>query len=171
MKVFIAGLSKSGKSTDSQYAAAQRTDLEYVSVSALLKATGGILPVETFADALFNQQKAADILLDLSPSQKHQIIDGHALIETREGPIPVPDRFFEALKPDLLIYVQEELGELYARRAPFGMLEKPAEIAALMVMERAICDRIAVRREIPLMTVHAPTLDSFIARLNQYLDQ
>lgn len=170
MKVFVAGLSKSGKSTRSQHAAAQRTDLEYVGVSKLLKATGGILPVETFADALFNQRKSADALLQRPLARKHLLIDGHALIETAEGPMPVPDRFFAVLRPALLIYVQDVPDELYTRRAPLEMLETPAELAALMAMERAVCERIAIRQGIPLTVLHAPTLHAFAAALEQQLD-
>lgn len=83
--------------------------------------------------------------------------------------MPVPDKFFEELRPAFLIYVQDGPDELYARRAPLGMLEKPAELAALMAMERAVCERVAVRQGIPLAVLNTPTLDAFAAALELQL--
>ncbi|WP_181184303.1 AAA family ATPase [Prosthecodimorpha hirschii] len=170
MKIFVAGLSKSGKSSGARFAAAQRSDLEYVSVSQLLKDSGGILPVVTFADALFNQQKAIHTLLDLRSIRKHLIIDGHALIETAHGPMIVPDKFFEGLRPDLIIYVESEPSELYARRASLGRLEELDEVIALMAIERAVCFRVAVRQKIPLITINSSTPKIFAEVVGAHLD-
>jgi len=58
MRIFVAGLSKSGKTTRSLGAAEQIPEIEYVSVSRLLKAAGCVLPVATLAEGLANQQTA-----------------------------------------------------------------------------------------------------------------
>jgi len=50
MKVFVAGLSRSGKTSRSQHAAAKLADIDYVSASQLLRAAGGA--VQTFTDGL-----------------------------------------------------------------------------------------------------------------------
>lgn len=170
MIIFVAGLSKSGKSTRSQHAAAQLSDLEYISVSKLLALSGGILPVQTFADALFNQRLATDILLQRVANRRHQLIDGHALIETSEGPMPVPDRFFEELHPALIVYVHDQPDKLRARRATYGMSQSSHELVALMAMELAACERIAFRQRIPLDILLSPTLDEFAGTLKLRLD-
>ncbi|WP_177232310.1 AAA family ATPase [Methylobacterium gossipiicola] len=169
MIIFVAGLSKSGKSTRSQYAAAQLAELEYVSVSKLLTLSGGILPVRTFADALFNQQLATELLLRRVATKRHQIIDGHALIETAEGPIPVPDSFFEWLRPSLMIYIYDQPDEIRMRRVKHGMSHSRRELIALMAMEQAACERVADRQGIPLDILLSPTLERFASAINRRL--
>lgn len=170
MIVFVAGLSKSGKSTRSHHAAARLDDLEYVSVSKLLARSGGVLPVRTFTDALLNQRLATDLLSRGAAVRRHQLIDGHALIETSEGPMPVPDSFFEIVRPDLILYVHDEPDELRMRRVPHGMAQSARELAALMTMEQAVCERIAVRLGIPLDVLFGQTGDAFTAALKVWLD-
>ena len=171
MRIFVAGLSKSGKSTRSRHAATVRSDLDYVSISQLLKATGGILPVRTIDHAVLNQKKATKELQALPLQKPYQLIDGHALIETVHGPFIVPDAFFDEIRPSLLIYFEDTPDDLYERRSPVGMNEKPMELAALSAMEKAVCERIAVRRGIPLIILHSPTPEAFADSLSQQLDQ
>lgn len=171
MRIFVAGLSKSGKSTRSHHAATVRTDLDYVGVSKLLKETGGILPVQSIDDALLNQSKATEELQALPRQKPYQLIDGHALIETAQGPFIVPDAFFDEIQPSLLIYVEDNPEDLYERRSPLGMNEKPTELAALATMEKAACERIAARRGIPLVVLRSPTTEAFADSLGQELDK
>lgn len=171
MRIFVAGLSKSGKSTRSHHAATVRSDLDYVGVSKLLKETGGILPVQTIDDALLNQSKATEELQALPRQKPIQLIDGHALIETAHGPFIVPDAFFDEIRPSLLIYVEDNPEGLYERRSPLGMMEKPAELAALAAMEKAVCERIAARRNIPLLVLWSPSTEAFADSLGQQIDK
>jgi len=171
MRIFVAGLSKSGKSTRSHHAATLRSDLDYVSVSKLLKDTGGILPVQTIDDALLNQSKATEELQTLPRQKPYQLIDGHALIETAHGPFIVPDAFFDEVQPSLLIYVQDNPEDLYKRRSPLGMNEKPAELAALAAMEKAVCERMAARRGIPLIVLHSPSTEAFADSLGREINK
>lgn len=167
MRIFVAGLSKSGKTTRSQYAADCLPEAEYVSISQLLRVSGGILPVSTLAEALANQQTAAEQVLAHPRSQRHQIIDGHALIETPVGPLLVPDRFFEDISPDLLIHIQEAPQQILARRSPeANSLE---EITALIALEQAACERLAAKLHIPLLTLLAPTQERFRRELEAHL--
>lgn len=171
MRIFVAGLSKSGKSTRSHHAASERSDIDYVGVSKLLKATGGILPVQTIDDALANQHKAVDALQALPRQKPYQLIDGHALIETTQGPFAVPDAFFDAIQPSLLIHVEDLPEDLYKRRFPLGMLAPPEELAALATMERAVCERVAARLHIPLVIMVSPTPGAFAQVLAQELEK
>jgi adenylate kinase len=171
MRIFVAGLSKSGKSTRSHQTATMRSDLDYVSVSKLLKDTGGILPVLTINDALLNQHKAAEELGALPRQKPYQLIDGHALIETAQGPFAVPDAFFDEIQPSLLIYIEDTPEDLYQRRLPLGMTEMPTELAALAAMERAVCERIAARRRTPLIVLISPTPECFAVALVQEIEK
>lgn len=170
MRIFVAGLSKSGKSTKSRYAATVRTDIDYVGVSRLLKDTGGVLPVRTIDDALLNQTKAMNELKALTRRKPYQLIDGHALIETTHGPFIVPDAFFDEIQPSLLIYVEDTPEDLHGRRSAAGMSESPAELAALAAMEKAVCERIAARHCIPLVVLHSPATESLADSLAERLD-
>ena len=171
MKVFVAGLSRSGKTSRSQHAAANLPDIDYVSVSQLLRAAGGVFPVQTFADALVNQRRAADALQAASVTRPHQLIDGHALIETGEGPLFVPDWFFDQLAPDLIVCVYDRPEEILSRRPPMTSRNKAAEIAALSMMERAACERTAARLGIPVITLEAPSLEGFADELRKHLER
>lgn len=171
MRIFVAGLSKSGKSTRSHHAATVRSDLDYVGVSKLLKDTGGILPVQTIDDAMLNQSKATEELQALPRQKPYQLIDGHALIETAHGPFIVPDAFFDEIQPSLLIYVEDNPEDLYERRSLLGMNEKPTELAALAAMEKAVCERIAARRGIPLVVLRSPSTEAFADSLDHELDK
>lgn len=129
MRVFVTGLSKAGKTTRCMHAAQAIPGLQYVSVSQLIRTSGGVLPVVTLADGLANQRTASHALLLHLRSHGNQIIDGHALIETSEGPLLVPDRFFDELKPDLLVHVRECPEEILARRSVAASPSAATEIA------------------------------------------
>ncbi|ESZ12411.1 ATP-binding protein [Mesorhizobium sp. M1148] len=161
MRVFVAGLSKSGKTTRSLHAAEHIPELEYASISQLLRAAGGILPVATLADGLTNQRMAAEALSAYPRSKRHQIVDGHALVETLEGPLLVPDSFFDEIAPDLLIHILDGPEQILARRVPGANFATTAEIAALTALEQAACERLAIRLGTPLVALEAPTLDEF----------
>jgi adenylate kinase len=169
MKVFVAGLSRSGKTSRSQYAAANLPDIAYVSVSQLLRAAGGVFPVQTFTDGMVNQRRAADALRAVPVTRTHQLIDGHALIETGEGPLLVPDWFFNELAPDLIVYIYDQPEEILSRRAPMTSRDQIAEIAALNMMERGACERTAARLGIPLIPIETPSLKGFADELRQHL--
>lgn len=170
MKLFVAGLSKSGKTSRAQYAANRLPNIHYVSVSQMLRTFGGILPVQTLADGLINQRRAADDLSALATGLPHQLIDGHALIETGEGPLIVPDWFFSELAPDLMIYVYDRPHEISLRRDEGTSGQNIAEIAELITMEHAACSRIAKRLAIPLISLEAPSLEEFADQLRTYLE-
>ena len=167
MRIFVAGLSKSGKTTRCLRAAEQIPEIEYVSVSRLLKAAGCVLPVATLVEGLANQRTAAQALLAHCRSQRHQIIDGHLLIETLEGPLLVPDRFFDEITPDLLIHVQDGPEQILERRSPSAGIV--AEIRTLAALEHIACKRVAVRLGIPLLALEAPTLEEFSRELRRQL--
>lgn len=171
MKVFVAGLSRSGKTSRSQYATANLPSIEYVSVSQLLRATGGVFPVQTYADALINQRRAADALKATVFTRPHQLIDGHALIETGEGPLLVPDWFFCELCPDLIIYVHDRPEEILSRRPSMTSCDPVVEIDALNMIERSACERTAARLGISIVTLKAPSLERFTDELRQHLKQ
>lgn len=171
MKVFVAGLSRSGKTSRSQYAAASLPDIHYVSVSQLLRSSGGQFPVETLAVGLVNQRLASDALGAISVTGAHQLIDGHALIETDEGPLVVPDWFFDELAPDLIIYVRDRPEEIVARRPPMMGRDHIGQIAALTLLEWAICERTAARLGISLIALEAPSLDGFVDELKLSLEK
>ncbi|MDX8469376.1 AAA family ATPase [Mesorhizobium sp. VK25A] len=167
MRVFVAGLSKSGKTTRSLHAADQIPELEYASISQLLRVAGGILPVATLADGLTNQRIAKEALTAFPRSKKHQIVDGHALVETPEGPLLVPDWFFDEIAPDLLIHVLDDPEQIRARRALSANSDSITEIAALTALEQAACERLATRLGIPFLAIRAPTLDEFRRELER----
>lgn len=167
MRIFVAGLSKSGKTTRSLHAADHLPGLQYISISQMLKASGGILPVATLADGLVNQEMAAEAVLAHPRTQAHQIIDGHALIETLAGPLLVPDAFFQAIAPDLLIHVQDDPSQILLRRQPSAMSVE--EVAALGAVEQAACERIAAKAGIPLVNMSALTLEGFCDEVERLL--
>lgn len=167
MRIFVAGLSKSGKTTRSVYVAERLPALQYISVSQLLRSSSAILPVATLVDGLVNQEIAAAVLLAQPRTHAHQIIDGHALIETMAGPLLVPDAFFESVSPDLLIHVRDNPHKILQRRQP--NTSSVGEIEALAALEQAACERIAARLRIPLLTADSSSLAKFCAEIEHRL--
>jgi adenylate kinase len=170
MIVFVAGLSRSGKTSRSQHAAATLRDIDYVSVSSLLRDAGRTLSVATIGEALENQRWATDAFRAASFRGRHVLIDGHALIETGEGPMLVPDWFFEELRPDVLMFVRDHAEAISSRRSGEASERQTAEIAALGMMEEGACERVASRLQIPLVTLTAPSLEDFADALRQRLE-
>jgi len=171
MKVFVAGLSRSGKTSRSQHTAANLPNIDYLSISHLLRTAGGVFPVQTITDGLANQRRAADALQVAAVTRLHQLIDGHALIETGEGPLLVPDWFFDELAPDFIIYVYNRPEEIRSRRPPVTSRNHAGEIAALSMIERAACERTAARLGITAITLEAPSLEGFANEVRKHLEQ
>jgi len=89
------------------------------------------------------------------------------LVETDEGPLLVPDKFFDGLRPSLLIYVRDSPEEILKRRSPGA--SAVAEIAALAGLEQVACERIDARLRIPLVVMKAPTPEEFSQELQRQL--
>ncbi|QUS38085.1 hypothetical protein RPMA_03860 [Tardiphaga alba] len=170
MIVFVAGLSRSGKTSRSRHAASAIQNVEYVSVSQMLVEAGRDLSVRTIRGALENQESAMG-KLSTSPlfGYLHRLIDGHALIETGEGPMLVPDQFFDEIRPQSIISVQDSPELILSRRMETPSASRLQEIAALAVMERAACARTAARLGIPLVELMAPSVEQFTEALRQQL--
>ncbi|MCX7322006.1 MAG: AAA family ATPase [Hyphomicrobiales bacterium] len=169
MIVFVAGLSKSGKTSRSKHAADNVADLEYVSVSQLIRDAGRDLAVTTIADALENQRFATAALRAMPVRKPHLLVDGHALIETGEGPMLVPDLFFDELRPSAILIVCACPEDILSRRSyPAGRVQIK-EIATLTMLEEVACERAAFRLGIPVITLMAPSLEEFSETLRRQL--
>jgi len=171
MRVFVVGLSKSGKSSRCEHAAATLKSVEHVTVSQMLRVAGGVFPVRTFNDAMFNQRLAAEELSALPNTVGHRLIDGHALIETEEGPLIVPDWFYDQLAPDLIINIFNRPEDVLARRPAMKGQAALAEIAALTTIERGACERAAARLGKPLIVMNAPLVQDFTGELRSRLTE
>lgn len=169
MKIFVAGLSKSGKTTRSLYVASHNPEVEFVKVSQKLKEMGGHVPALSLKEAMENQCIAEKVLLSIRSEKKHQIIDGHVLIETSEGPMIVGDHLFMSVSPDIIVYIQEAPDAIILRRRPSALM--PGEVAALSLMERAACERLAIKLRVPVVVFDSPTEQFFYEKLSEYLDQ
>lgn len=74
MKVFVAGLSRSGKTSRAERAAHELPDIEYISVSRLLRSAGGTIPVRTVNAGLINQRIAMKYLSAFPVRRSYQLI-------------------------------------------------------------------------------------------------
>jgi adenylate kinase len=161
MNVFVVGLSRSGKSSRCEHAAANLPDVEHVTVSRLLRNAGGVFPVRTFEEAMVNQRLAAGRLQATPRHRRHRLVDGHALIETEEGPLIVPDWFYDQLAPELIVSIYDRPQDVLSRRPAMSSASAIDEIAALTMIERGACERAAARLGAPLLVLEAPTLEAF----------
>lgn len=170
MKVFVAGLSRSGKTSRAERAAYELPYIDYISVSQILRRAGGIIPVQSVNAGLLNQRIALEYLSAFPVGRPHQLIDGHALIETQEGPLIVPDWFFKELSPNLMIYVYDNPYDISLRRTQIAIVNSIAEIDALSAIEKAACSRIADKFGIRLINLESPTPEEFIDQLRRHLE-
>lgn len=162
MRIFVCGLSKSGKTTLSRYASHIMENVEIIRLSQILREAHAELPVPTLKDGIENQAIVAAALAKYRAKKQHQLIDGHALIETMEGPLLIPDWFYDRTLPDAIVYLNENPKVLAERRNMAGSPSDLKALRSLNAIELAACERVAVRLEMGLCHLVSPTRDQFV---------
>jgi adenylate kinase len=133
--IFVAGVSRSGKSHTIDAFAADRNYL-HIRASDLLREAGRPLGPLSRAQAEENQHVLVKLLME--PAKRcfrMTILDGHVMIETTDGPFPLPDWVFDQLRPTSIICITDDPGAIAERRAEQGRVFDRREIERLQQIE------------------------------------
>lgn len=167
--IFVAGVSTSGKTHTLAALAELLPGTIVLSASGLLAGAGRPLRPLTPVQALANQQVLADEL-ERRGTPRDAILDGHAMVETTEGPLPVPDEWYDMVGLDGFVMV-EAAPEVIAERRRIRGLPWTAEDAwREQEAERAAVHRQAARLRAPaldLPTGDVERLASWLAEVSQ----
>lgn len=148
--IFLAGISATGKTRAASRLAAT-CDFIHLRASQLLAAAGRPISHLTKSQAMENQRELLRIIEPLS-NGKNVLFDGHATVDTNEGPMEIPDWFFDEANLQKVICLVDDptnIAERWVKRG--GKAATPSEIEVAQDMEVSTARRQAQRLGIPFL--------------------
>jgi adenylate kinase len=135
--ILVTGISGVGKTFTIDAARRLRPDFAYARASQILTELGRPTSNLTQSIARENQQLLLqEILARHIQCEGRLIFDGHAIVETKSGPIPIWSSFGDRLPIAAIATVIDDPVELHRRRAlTKGKNEGSAEVQGLQDME------------------------------------
>ena len=164
--ILVAGVSASGKTFSLAGLRERMPELTILSGSGLLAGLGRPLRPLTPEQALGNQRALLDELkrrrIDSTPGS---ILDGHAMIETTEGAMAVPDWWYDGLSMEGLVHIEADARDIAARRHARSLSWTEFEAKREQEAERTAVRRQAARLDVPLLEIAGGDLDGLAAWL------
>jgi adenylate kinase len=164
--IFVVGVSCAGKTYTVGRLLEWLPNFRRVSASGLLAELGRPLRPLSPEEALENQSVLAKALVDKGLADAARVLlDGHATIETTEGPLPVPDGWYDRLGFSAIIFLEASPADVAKRRAGRGLPWSLEEAARNQEFERAQARYQAERLGLQLFEVGPSDVDRLAARL------
>jgi adenylate kinase len=98
---------------------------------------------------------------DRQYSDPKLFLDGHAMIETTDGPYLVPEWFFDQIKIERIICIVDAPDVIATRRAQQNWTFDIAALSQLQDLERRYAQDQAARLHIPYIEVRGNDISSF----------
>jgi len=115
--IFVGGLSGVGKTSMISALARQDDAIIHLRASALLRNSGVQTAQLRAGQMLENQRRLVAILAKMPiPTNRLGILDGHYVIETLDGVVPVPDEVFDSLGLVGVVVIVAQIPIIAARR-------------------------------------------------------
>lgn len=164
--IFVVGVSCAGKT----HSVARLLELEpsfsRLSASGILHELGRPLRPLTPTEALENQSALADVLLARGLDGGDLVLlDGHATVETTDGPMPVPDGWYDALPFCAIVVIEADPVDIADRRARRGLPWSEADAMAYQEFERLHASAQARRLSIPFLATEPAGVDALPTRI------
>ncbi|MDH6297848.1 AAA family ATPase [Agrobacterium fabrum] len=154
--IFVAGLSKSGKTHTLKAAIDGDADVQHVIASDLLKSSGMTLHPTGINQIEENQKVLLDRLLCIQVHPNIRlIIDGHFIIENGSDVVDVPEWFFDRLLPSSIIVVDDPSDAFILRRRDTRFVSSSDALVELRLREFDRASHIAHRLGVPLTRVNS----------------
>jgi adenylate kinase len=164
--IFVAGISRSGKSSTIE-AFAKTRGFTHIKASAMLRNAGRPLGPLSIVEAAENQLALIDLLKnDADTENSTAILDGHAMIETTDGAFPVPDILFDQLNLIKMICIINDPAVIKKSRVESGWRFDLQEIIRLQEIEQECASAQALRLNIPFYKINAHDLSEFAHAIN-----
>ena len=159
--IFVAGISRSGKSSTIE-ALAKTRGFTYLKASSMLRSAGRPLGPLSIVEAAENQRTLIELLKSDAPAgNSTTILDGHAMIETTDGTFPVPDILFDQLDLIKMICIVNDPAVIKRGRAESGWSFDLQEIIRLQEIEQECASTQAIRLHIPFYKINAHNVLEF----------
>lgn len=174
--ILILGLSGIGKSSLIRRAAEIRIAL-HLAASNLIKAGLARRAEQATSEelrkgaVLDNQQVLLEeFQLAVSSTDRQLVIfDGHNVIDTPTGPLEIPAGVLSQLRPDIIIFVEDDPAHIVARRAADTArtrpLRTPQELAAHQALAKSNAETLAANLGVPFYAVRSGDIDALLAAL------
>ncbi|MBD9627994.1 AAA family ATPase [Ensifer sp. ENS06] len=167
--IFVAGLSKSGKTRTLHAAVDGMSDVQHVIASDLLKSAGKTLQPEGLNQVHENQRILLDLLLSIDlDAEQEAIIDGHFIIETGNDAVDVPEWFFERLRPAAIVVVDDPSAAFLARRRGTRFADAPDAVATLRARELDRAEQIAHLLGVPLVSIRSGEIAAMRSAIERF---
>lgn len=153
--IFVAGLSKSGKTHTLKAAIdGDADDVQHVIASDLLKSSGMTLHPKGINQVEENQKILLDRLLSIQVHPNTRIIiDGHFIIENGSDVVDIPEWFFDRLRPSSIIVVDDPSEAFILRRRHTRFVSSSDTVVELRLRELNRGSHIARRLGVPFARV------------------
>jgi len=150
--ILVAGVSASGKTFTLAALRERMPNMTILSGSGLLTELGRPLRPLTPDQALENQQALLDELKSRRMDTKRgSILDGHAMIETTEGAMAVPNWWYDDLSMEGIVLVEADARDIAARRHARSLPWTEDEARLEQEAERRAVRHQALRLDVPLL--------------------
>lgn len=159
--IVVTGLSKSGKTKTIESSRPALPAFCLIKASTLLIEAGRKIRELTHSEAAENQRILLDILLQAFAEHKC-ILDGHGLIETKEGAYLVPPWFFQSLPIDGIVQIIVDTATLAARRAGTELEQRPEMLFEFQDLEFRHCTEQAGKLGLPFQRISSGDRQSLI---------
>ncbi len=147
MIIFLSGLSAVGKTTTAEAFVARHTEFRHVVASRLIKGGGASIRPSSRADLDRNQKILLREFRELrhtSAERIHLILDGHMVIETREGEELIEDKVIDGLQVSHFIVITDDPYRIYSTRRR-GSSGRPISLDTIQRLQMLEID--ATRRQ------------------------
>jgi adenylate kinase len=170
MIVFVCGLSKSGKSSLIESARKNFPSFRHLRASRLLREAGRPTAPIPSSEVPKNQKVLIErVKLELAMGANDIILDGHLLIETIEGPLPIPLECLDALPFHAIFMVVADPAEIEKRRSGTPAQISSEEAARRIDMEYAEAQKLAAYRCIAFAKIQSGNVADFTEKLRQVI--
>ncbi|WP_159725925.1 AAA family ATPase [Methylosinus sp. Ce-a6] len=164
----VTGVSGVGKTYTINAARQLRRNYGYARASELLLQLGR--PIQNLSpnEAIENQRALIDEMVGLDAHFGGRLIfDGHAMIETGKGPLPVWPELGTQLPLDAIIAIVDDPGQIAIRRVEKGKRNSEVEVSVLQDIEIAASREWACISGVPLAIIQSGDVQTLIREFDR----
>lgn len=162
--ILVTGISGVGKSYTVERVVAAAAGLEHVRASELLARAGRPVSFPTPSEMEENQRILCQLLTERdSAAGGGLVLDGHAILETRDGPRPTPSWIFDAVPISAFLCVQDDPEVVAIRREAKHGRQEVTRVRALQEAEETYSRNQANRLGVPFHVVRSGDVEGFRA--------
>lgn len=154
--IFVCGASRSGKTHTLALASHLEPQLRVVSASQVLKKLGLPLSELSTSEAIENQQElCAELRRQHVVDDPSAALDGHLAIETRQGPLTLPDSIVDALQPAGFAVISATVALICERRSQINAPWSEDQARSYSITEAREARRHGARLDVPVAVIRS----------------